>query len=202
MKDVLIDIPSDDPFKNDQFERQTIAENFMKIFEKDEEGMVLAIDSDWGTGKTTFIKMWESLINNDCRYKSNYCPVYFNAWDNDYLEDPLLAILTEMKLKEESEVGQENLAPEIFKEIFNPVYLFAKQSLNVGMKLFTSGSVGIDDIKPDNTNEQILKKMNEIGNEVLNRCANARMLRDEFKEKLSIFSEKYNKKLIFFKYCI
>lgn len=200
MRDVLIDIPSDDPFANDQFERRTIAENFMKIFEKDEEGLVLAIDSDWGTGKTTFIKMWESLISNDDRYKNDYCSIYFNAWDNDYLEDPLLAILTEIKLRDKDEERQANLAPEIFKEIFNPIYLVAKRGVDIALKLGTSGSIGVNEfkIKEDDTQEKILEKMNEIGNEVLNRCANARILRDEFKEKLGKFSHDYNKKLIFF----
>lgn len=200
MRDILLDIPYDNPFENDQFEREIIAENFMKIFDADEEGLVLAIDSDWGTGKTTFIKMWETLINNDDRYKDNYYPIYFNAWDNDYLEDPLLAILTEMKLKEKREEEQVNLAPEIFKEIFNPIYLVAKRGVDIVLKLGTGGAIGIDELKieEDDTQEKILEKMNQIGNEVLNRCANARMLRDEFKEKLGKFSDEYNKKLIFF----
>lgn len=200
MRDILLDIPYDNPFENDQFEREIIAENFMKIFDTDEEGLVLAIDSDWGTGKTTFIKMWETFINNDSRYKDNYCSIYFNAWDNDYIEDPLLAILTEIKLREKSEKDQINLAPEIFKEIFNPIYLVAKRGVDIALKLSTGGGVGVDELKmkEDDTQEKILEKMNEIGNEVLNRCANARMLREEFKEKLGKFSSEYNKKLIIF----
>lgn len=200
MRDILLDIPCDNPFKNDQFEREIIAKNFMKIFDSDEKGVVLAIDSNFGTGKTTFIKMWESLINNDNRYKDSYCPIYFNAWDNDYIEDPLLAIFTEMKLREKSEGDQVNLAPEIFKEIFKPIYLVAKRGVDIGLKLGTAGSIGVDEFKTkeDDTQEKILEKMNEISDEVLNRCTRARMLREEFKEKLSEFSKGYNKKLIFF----
>lgn len=201
MRDSIVDIPDVDPFKSDKFGRRVIAENFMKIFDADKDGIVLAIDSDWGTGKTTFIKMWESLINNDVRYKNNYCSIYFNAWDNDYLEDPLLAILTEIKLREENEEDQVNLAPEIFKEIFNPIYLVAKRGADIALKLHTEGAMGLDDllkVKEDDTQEKILEKLNEIGNEVLNRCTNARIFRDEFKDKLSKFNDEDNKKLIFF----
>lgn len=200
MRDFLIDIPSDDPFGNDVFGRDIIAENFMKIFELDEDGIVVAIDSDWGTGKTTFIKMWESLIINDYRYKEKYYSIYFNAWDNDYLEDPLVAILTEMKLKEKSEEGQENVVPKIFKEIFNPICLVAKRGADIALKLGTAGAIGVNEfkIKEDDTQDKILDKMNEIGNEVLNRCVNARMIRDEFKENISNITKNYNKKLIFF----
>ena len=200
MRDSIIDIPEDDPFKNDEFEREVIAENFMKIFDEDKDGIVLAIDSDWGTGKTTFIKMWEALINNDDRYKKNYCSIYFNAWDNDYLEDPLLAILTEIKLREKNEEDKVDLDSEVFKEIFNPIYLVAKRGVDIALKFGTSGVIGLDEfkLKEDDTQQKILEKMNEIGNEVLNRCSNARMLRDEFKNRLSKFNEEHNKKLIFF----
>lgn len=96
MKDYLLEIPTDNPFKNDYFEREILAKNFMKIFDYDKDGIILSIDSSWGTGKTTFIKMWESLINNDEDYKQKYETLYFNAWDSDYMDDPLLAILTEV----------------------------------------------------------------------------------------------------------
>ncbi|WP_196342150.1 P-loop NTPase fold protein [Paraclostridium sordellii] len=98
MRDTLLDMPYDNPFKNDKFEREAIARNFMKIFDKDQYGIVLAIDSEWGTGKTTFIKMWETLINNSDEYKDKYETLYFNSWSNDYIQDPLLAILTEIDI--------------------------------------------------------------------------------------------------------
>ena len=52
MRDNLLEMPRDNPFQNDLFDRKTIAENFMKIFEADEEGIILSIDSAWGTGNT------------------------------------------------------------------------------------------------------------------------------------------------------
>lgn len=200
MRDFKFDIPIEEPFRNDKFDRKIIAENFMKIFDADEEGIVLSIDSDWGTGKTTFIKMWQALVINDDRYKDEYDSIYFNAWDNDYVEDPLIAILTEIRRREKSKDGQTNLAPEIFKEIFTTPYLIARRAADIAIKYGTGGSLGLNGlkIKEDDTQEQILEKLNKMGNEVLNRYTHASELRDEFKERLSLVKEKYNKKLIFF----
>ena len=58
--------------KYDLFKLKAVAENFMKIIDKDENGTILSINSEWGTGKTTFIKMWEKMLDNDDAYKGKY----------------------------------------------------------------------------------------------------------------------------------
>jgi predicted KAP-like P-loop ATPase len=46
------------------------------------------IDSEWGTGKSFFISKWHNEIKN------KYISIIFNAWENDYSNDPLISILT------------------------------------------------------------------------------------------------------------
>lgn len=79
-----------------------------------EGGYSLFLDSDWGTGKTTFVKQLAYLLrmsnqnldtsDNASRlieegselsvFKdlSSFLPVYYNAWGNDYWDDPLPSI--------------------------------------------------------------------------------------------------------------
>jgi len=52
---------------------------------------VLAIDSVWGSGKTTFLKKWSSLL-----LTQNQKVVYFNAWENDHFADPIIPIVGEL----------------------------------------------------------------------------------------------------------
>ena len=53
---------------------------------------VMALNGEWAAGKTTFVKMWrQSLINN------GFKTLYFNAWTSDYTDDPLLAMVSELK---------------------------------------------------------------------------------------------------------
>lgn len=206
MRDCIIDIPKKDPFKNDEFNRGVIAENFMKIFETDKDGIVLAIDSDWGTGKTTFIKMWDTLINNNERYSDNYETVYFNAWDNDYMEDPLLALFTEIQSKKKAE----DITTEVFDEVFSPILIGIKRFVDIGLKLKSSGAVGIDDfnLKKDLNTEDVKNEMISMGDQVLNRAIHARQLRDNFREEIENFQKQKDgdngdkqetkKKIIFF----
>lgn len=88
-----IEIPEGEPFKYDKLERQQHAVNFMNMVSLySETGCVIALNGLWGTGKTTFVKMMEQQMKNQ-RYK----PLYFNAWTNDFVSDPLVAMLAEMK---------------------------------------------------------------------------------------------------------
>lgn len=85
----------------DKLERETELQNLTKIVEALEPPLVLAIDSDWGTGKTTFIKMW-----NESLKQSEFPTLFFNAWENDFVDDPLIAFIAEMNS------GIENLLKE------------------------------------------------------------------------------------------
>ena len=88
-----IDIPEGNPFENDKLDRKTCANifiNLIKIYK--ETGCVIALNGEWGAGKTTFIQMVQQELKNRGAY-----PLYFNAWENDYVSDPLIAILSELK---------------------------------------------------------------------------------------------------------
>lgn len=52
----------------------------------------MALNGDWGSGKTTFVRMWKQALKNN-----DYKTLYFNAWNSDYADDPLLALVSELK---------------------------------------------------------------------------------------------------------
>lgn len=87
-----IRIDEQQPFLNCKLEREQYAEILTDIVDMHAEGFVLAIDNGWGTGKTTFIKMWRQHLNNQ-----SFKTVYFNAWENDFDLNPIVAILAELK---------------------------------------------------------------------------------------------------------
>jgi len=74
-----IEIPVDNSFQNDKFHSENFINNLMSVLGTYDSGIVLSIDSSWGTGKTTFIKMRETHLN----YNMDFTPIYFNAWEND-----------------------------------------------------------------------------------------------------------------------
>lgn len=88
-----IEIPEEYPFQNDKLNREPCAKTFcsiVKLYAR--TGCVIALNGEWGTGKTTFVKMLMQLMKNEGGH-----PLYFNAWENDYVSDPLIALLAELK---------------------------------------------------------------------------------------------------------
>lgn len=85
-------IPKENPFENCKLNRQIYASILSDIISSYREGFVLSINGQWGSGKTTFVKMWEQHLRNN-----DYKTLYFNAWENDLLTDPSVAILGELK---------------------------------------------------------------------------------------------------------
>ena len=88
-----IEIPEEHPFQNDKLNRKPCAKTFCSLIKLyASTGCVIALNGEWGTGKTTFVKMLIQMLKNEGGY-----PLYFNAWENDYVSDPLIALLAELK---------------------------------------------------------------------------------------------------------
>lgn len=87
-----LDIPLDNPFKNCQLERQPYAKILTEVVKTYSDGFVFSLNNAWGTGKTTFIKMWKAHLESE-----NFKAIYFNAWENDFDSNPLVALMAELE---------------------------------------------------------------------------------------------------------
>ena len=85
-------------FANCKLNRKVYAEVLTALVENYSAGFVLAINNKWGTGKTTFIKMWEQDLKDQ-----GFQTIYFNAWENDFENSPLTALMGELKTLESKE---------------------------------------------------------------------------------------------------
>lgn len=86
-KPTAIEIPASEPFKNDLLARKDSAEILTEFIASLDEPFVLAVDSSWATGKTTFLKMWLQYAKNQ-----KFQCLYFNAWENDFSDSPLVSL--------------------------------------------------------------------------------------------------------------
>jgi len=87
-----IEINKEKPFTNGKLGREKYAKILTTLVDNKNDGFVLAINSEWGTGKTVFVKMWKQHLENE-----GLKTLYFNAWENDFEEDILVALLSEFK---------------------------------------------------------------------------------------------------------
>lgn len=83
-----IEIPKEKPFEHDLLNRKQYADVLTQIVKNSEKGFTLSINADWGYGKTTFIKMWEVLLQN-----GGNKTIYFNAWESDFVAEPMMALI-------------------------------------------------------------------------------------------------------------
>ena len=85
-----VDIPDSlkgDPFANDLLNRKEPAEILTHLISSIEGPCVLSVDGAWGSGKTTFLRMWtQHLINQ------GFPVVTFNAWETDYSAAPFISL--------------------------------------------------------------------------------------------------------------
>ena len=87
-----LDIPDKDPFRNDLLSREEPAKVLTHLVESIEEGpCVLAVDAEWGAGKTTFLKLWAQHLRN-----SGFPVVELNAWETDHSGDPFVTLSSEL----------------------------------------------------------------------------------------------------------
>lgn len=80
------------PFLHCKLGRQKYAEILTQIVGSYEQGCVLAINGEWGSGKTTFMNMWKQLLKN-----KGFSALYFNVWEHDFVSDPLIGLVAELK---------------------------------------------------------------------------------------------------------
>jgi energy-coupling factor transporter ATP-binding protein EcfA2 len=87
----LPDPPVKDAFRECKLDRKKYAEILTAMVSHYRDGFVLALNGQWGSGKTTFVKMWQQYLIDD-----KFNTLYFNAWENDFEDDALVALLAEL----------------------------------------------------------------------------------------------------------
>jgi hypothetical protein len=157
-----IEIPESDPFANCKLAREPYANVLTNIVEMYADGFVLAINNEWGAGKTTFVKMWQQQLKN-----KGFQTIYFNAWENDFDNNPLVAIMSELQA----------LTDQKTKKVFKSVV--------------EKGAVLVKNIVPTLAKSLMKKYVVDIGDPTLDSIENAAKASTEIlEEKIKEYSNK------------
>lgn len=173
-------------FEKCKLGREKYAKVLTSIVETYADGFVLAINNEWGAGKTTFVKMWRQYLDD-----REFDTLYFNAWENDFEDNPLVALMAELKtlLPKSNKSAYENLTKKAAVFFKNVVPALAK---GVAKQYIDSDTL-VDGI------EEATKGATEIlKDEIDNHLSKKKGLID-FKKELEKFVVKHNnsKPLIF-----
>ncbi|KAB7672714.1 P-loop NTPase fold protein [Plesiomonas shigelloides] len=145
-----IEISEDNGFtpEYDIFNRQEFGERLANLIANSGGNPVIALDSNWGEGKSTFIKMWRGYIKN--KRDKKLISIYFDAFENDYQKDPFLALAAEIYklISTEDEARKEKFQSAAIKAMKS----IARGSLKLAVKVATSGIIDdkvVDSVQKD-----------------------------------------------------
>lgn len=187
MRDIDLVIPSEkheDPFENCLFDRKRYSDILQNLINNYSDGFVLSINNSWGTGKTTFIKMFDQDIKNN-----DFETIYFNAWENDFETDPLVSIIGELKsLKSGLDTNFEKVVANGAKLLLTTSTSFLKYRAS---KIFGEDVLNIF--------ENLIEKSQEIAEDEINNFSERKKTINEFKKSLHnyITSRETNKPIVF-----
>lgn len=79
-------------FEDDLLDRKAISSQLSNLVDRIEDPVVLALDDKWGAGKSHFLRRWVGA--HELENGGVAITVYFDAFENDYLSDPLISIIS------------------------------------------------------------------------------------------------------------
>lgn len=84
-------IDAESPWRDDKLDREREAKSLEQLIAEQEGPLTLCLHGSWGTGKTFFLRrfkaQWEA---------SGGKALCFNAWEDDSIEDPLIALIGQL----------------------------------------------------------------------------------------------------------
>ena len=187
-------------FKEDTLDRLKIAKTYVDFINTLNHNHTIALDAPWGTGKTTFIKFMcdEFFVNEDVY-------INYNAWDNDYTNEPFLSLMSEFftEIKEKKYTKSND-----FDDIKKTIYKSSKvliPAIAKGAANFLVGGKVIDDLEgigKDIAKSLISDVPISLVNQTFDTLSKSKKSRSDFKIKLketvkNILKENNKTRLIF-----
>ena len=156
------DVSPEEPWADDVLGRKEIAARLTNLIRSQSVPFVISIHGYWGTGKTFLLRRWQKALE-----KEGFRAIYFNAWEDDFCDDPLVAILGQLS--------------EYFEE--SPLQSLANKVVEVGIPLLKQNIRGVLENKTGITLE--LKEDKKNGQDALKSYRFQRATKDELKNRLS-----------------
>jgi len=185
-KNPELTIPLNNPFQNDQLERDKVADNLTLLVQSTTQPFVISLQAPSGWGKTTFIKMWKAQMET----QGHIC-FYFNAWENDFVSDPLIAFVGEINKTafDKSVAGQLNSQ---LKKLQNFGGKIVRRALPLTIQIATQGLLGQESVKKASdilftSGSEIANFASELAEEKIRQYESDKNGINEFKSELTKF---------------
>lgn len=187
-----LEIPSDQPFRFDRLNRGEPVTTLVSLIQSLSGPYVIAVDSPWGTGKTTFLGFLRAVLDS-----SGLACLYFDAWKTDFSSDPLIAFLGELNDNLLNDTKDNSRFNQFFGNAKRIASVLARRAIPVAGKIATAGILDLDDFTEQTISEFVGTQLNDV----VDSYTAEKKLIQTFRENLfdaldSIDSSQINRKLI------
>ena len=156
------DIPPEDPYSNDLFNRKDFGDALSSLFTTVQENVVLAVNAPWGEGKTTFARMWIA----DLKKQGMSC-IYFDAYEHDYSDDPFVSFCSEIISLADSAFADKSAIQGLKED-------FKSKAKRIGSKLLCTGTrIGVKALTLGILGDSDIEALNSIKKDVADGSSNA-----------------------------
>jgi nucleoside-triphosphatase THEP1 len=139
--------------ENDIFGRAALGQGLTNLLTNVSDPVVIALDGQWGSGKTTFLKMWAGELR-----KAGFPVVYLDAFRNDYADDAFTALVSELIALANGRRAADSTKTKAFMEkAVGAGKVLLRSGLKLGVKAATLGALDAADLE---------KVADDIGKEV------------------------------------
>jgi hypothetical protein len=123
--------------EKDLFGRAKLGEGMTNLLASVSDPIVLALDGQWGSGKTTFLKMWAGELR-----RAGFPVVYLDAFQNDYEEDAFTAVASEIiALADAQQKGRTKAGKAFVDKAIGAGKVILRSGLKLGTKAATLGAL-------------------------------------------------------------
>ena len=151
------------PWADDVLDRQQLSARLTNLIQTQSAPFTISIHGNWGTGKTFLLQRWQKDLETQ-----SFKAIYFNAWEDDFCNDPLLAIL-----------GQ--LADYLKGPALST---FANKAIDVALPLLQQNLIGVL-----NKTTGITLELPDSGKSLVDQYLGQRATKDRLRQSLASLSE-------------
>ena len=153
----------------------------------EKKSLTISLNASFGNGKTTFLKMFQNLLEEEKTFKV----LFINAWELDFTNDPIINILIEFK----NQIGNKEIAKNIVKAIkMWAIKNGVSYAISYGISYATN--IPVSKSKIERFWNLFKNSSNSPGEIILKKSKQRKEAVRNIKEAISEYTKKEKKKLL------
>lgn len=165
----------------DKFERSGFADRLTTVIKKFspfyDEAFVLSLNAKFGSGKTTFLKMWKNKLESEGNQV-----IYINAWETDFDDEPIIPIVSAIL----SDVSKATLGDEVKEAMVTAIGATALAANSLFDKVT---GINVKDIAEAVEKDQNSKSVEAVGKDLYAEYSYKKRAFEELRAKLFDFAD-------------